>query len=285
MADNKEKLPQGQSVTDNSKSTESKTPFIQVINEIAATILLAFCAVCVIYAIVIFARESKQDIVRHDFTYTIRVDSTGNVIPLAQMQVDSIIVSIKQHEQMIKDRYEYVLEQREYSQNYLTIGGIFVTVILSIFGFFGYKSFRNIEEDAKSSAQKIAEEKTEEIAKEQATAVALRLNRKLNNKLEIDQQNSLTNFKNRDIPDMVSKAVELKFGSIVGDKMSKVDDVTGKLSAIEKDVSELKRARDEDALLRRPTQKKRMSLADVPGIRPTDLNKLANNSETENSEG
>lgn len=262
-------------------SSEDKSSCLRFINEIAATVILTLSVISVVAAIVIFSLGSKREVVRHEYTFTIKVDSTTNLTPAAQMQVDSIISSIKQHEHIINDRYDYVLEQRENALNYLTVGGIFVTVILSIFGFFGYKSFRNIEEDAKLSAKKIAENKTEEIAEEQATSVALRLNKKLNNKLEVDQQNALTSFKNRVIPDAVVKAVEQKFGQVVEDKILKVDVALEKLQTIEQDITELKRAKDEEIQSRKPARKKRMRLEDAPGIQSAEINNLGNNTENE----
>ena len=229
----------------------------------------------------IFAIGSKREVVKHEYTYTIKVDSAGNVTPAAQLQVDSMISTIKQHEHLIQDRYDYVLEQRENSQDYLTVGGIFVTVILSIFGFFGYKSFKSIEEDAKSSAKKIAADKAEEIANEKATDVATKLNNRLNNELKKEQQKALQDFKKEDIPDMVSRAVEQKFGIVVGDKMSKVDVALEKIPTIENDISELKRARDDENQVKRPVRKKRHSLADGPGLQPAELNSLAQSSENE----
>lgn len=287
MADNKEKPTQSQGVNNSSDSKENKPSGLQLFNEIAATVILMVSAISVVAAIVIFALGSKREVVQHEYTYTIKVDSTGNIVPAAQLQVDSIITSIKQHEQIIKDRYDYVLEQRENSQNYLTVGGIFVTVILSIFGLFGYKSFRNIEEDAKLSAKKIAEEHTEEIAKEQATSVALRLNKKLNNQLVAEQQETLNSFKNRVIPDMVYRALDLKFGTVVGERFLKVDEILDKMPAIEKDIVELKRAKDEFAFIRKPTPRKRMRLEDAPGIQPAELNDIdrKGDSKTANIEG
>ena len=173
MADNSNEKPaQEQGIEEKTEQKEDRSSSLGFYNEIAATILLVFCAVSVVVAIVIFAIGSKREVVKHEYTYTIKVDSAGNVTPAAQLQVDSMISTIKQHEHLIQDRYDYVLEQRENSQDYLTVGGIFVTVILSIFGFFGYKSFKSIEEDAKSSAKKIAADKAEEIANEKATDVA-----------------------------------------------------------------------------------------------------------------
>lgn len=282
MADNSNEKPaQEQGIEEKTEQKEDRSSSLGFYNEIAATILLFFCAVSVVVAIVIFAIGSKREVVKHEYTYTIKVDSAGNVTPAAQLQVDSMISTIKQHEHLIQDRYDYVLEQRENSQDYLTVGGIFVTVILSIFGFFGYKSFKSIEEDAKSSAKKIAADKAEEIANEKATDVATKLNNRLNNELKIEQQKALRDFKKEDIPDMVSRAVEQKFGIVVGDKMSKVDVALEKIPTIESDISELKRARDDENQVKKPVRKKRYSLADGPGLQPAELNSIAQSSENE----
>ena len=282
MADNSNEKPaQEQGIEEKTEQKEDRSSSLGFYNEIAATILLVFCAVSVVVAIVIFAIGSKREVVEHEYTYTIKVDSAGNVTPAAQLQVDSMISTIKQHEHLIQDRYDYVLEQRENSQDYLTVGGIFVTVILSIFGFFGYKSFKSIEEDAKSSAKKIAADKAEEIANEKATDVATKLNNRLNNELKIEQQKALRDFKKEDIPDMVSRAVEQKFGIVVGDKMSKVDVALEKIPTIESDISELKRARDDENQVKKPVRKKRYSLADGPGLQPAELNSIAQSSENE----
>ena len=260
---------------------------MKTFNEIVATLILVLCVVGAIFAFLMYGNTKNRETVKHEYVYTIRVDSTGVVTKESQAQIDSVIATIKEHEHAINDRYGYILEQRENSESYLTIGGIFVTIVLSVFGFFGYKSFKSIEEDVKAQAKKIAEKTTEETAKEQATSVALRLNKKLNNQLVAEQQETLNSFKNRVIPEMVSRALELKFGTIVGDKMSVVEDMIGRLTAIEKDISELKRARDEEALVKKPARKKRMSLADGPGIQPAELNGLDNNSNngTVKSEG
>ena len=283
----KAKDVQEQFETEHIESLSDKYSCLRFYNEIAATVILTISAICVVVAIVIFAIGSKREVIKHEYTYTIKVDSTGNVTPTAQLQLDSMISTIKHHEHLIQDRYDYVLEQRENSQDYLTVGGIFVTVILSIFGFFGYKSFRNIEEDAKASAKKIAADKAEEIANEKATNVATKLNNSLNNELKKEQQKILRDFKKEDIPDMVSRTVELKFGSVVGDKMSKVDAALEMIPTIENDISELKRARDDENQIKKPVRKKRYSLADGPGLQPAELNSLAqsNENETPKSEG
>lgn len=283
---NDKPILQGPFIDDKTEPKEDKSSCLRFVNEIAATVILTLSAICIVVAIVIFALGSKHEVVKHEYTYTIKVDSTGNVTPASQKQVDSIISTIKRHEHLIEDRYNYVLEQREDSQNYLTVGGIFVTVILSIFGFFGYKSFRNIEEDAKASAKKIAADKAEEIANDRATKVATTLNNKLNIELKREQKEALHNFKKKDIPDMVSRAVEEKFGFVVGDKMSKVDAALEKIPTIESNILELKMAKDDETQIKRIARKKRTELKDVPGLQPEELNSLAqgSNNETTKSE-
>lgn len=260
---------------------------LKIINEIAATIVLLLCVLGAIIAFHIYGTTKNRETVQHEYVYTIRVDSTGVITKECQAQIDSVVTTVKEHEQAINDRYGYILEQRENSESYLTIGGIFVTIVLSVFGFFGYKSFKSIEEDAKAQAKKIAEDTTEKIAEEKATTVATKLNNKLNNELKKEQKETLRTFKKENIPDMVTKAVEQKFGTIVGTKMSTVEEVIGRLSEIEKDIMQLKKAKDEVELVKKPTRNRRPSLADGPGIQPAELNDFAKkcDSETANSKG
>lgn len=272
-------IQQGQFIDDKNEPKEDKSSCLRFVNEIAATVILTLSAICIVVAIVIFALGSKHEVVKHEYTYTIKVDSAGNVTPASQMQVDSIISTIKKHEHLIEDRYNYVLEQRENSQNYLTVGGIFVTVILSIFGFFGYKSFRNIEEDAKASAKKIAADKAEEVANDKATKVATKLNKRLNIELKKEQKETLLDFKKKDIPDMVSRTVEQKFGLVVGDKMTKVDTVLEKIPTLENDISELKMAKEDETQIKKPARRKKTNSPEVPGLQPAELNSLAQSGE------
>lgn len=270
---------QGQNTAEAGNSEEDKTACLRFINEVAATVILVFCVVGAIVSFYIFACSSNRDVVQHEYVYTIRVDSTGLITKASQAQIDSVISTIKEHEHAIKDRYEYLLEQRENSENYLTIGGIFVTIVLSVFGFFGYKSFKSIEEDAKASAKKIAADKAEEIAEFKANTVATKLNNKLNTELKKEQKEALQTFKKEVIPDCVSRVVEKKFGDTVGDKMTTVEAIQKKLPGIESDIVELKKMKDE-VTLAKPVRR-RISLADGPGIKPADLNSLSQNGDVE----
>lgn len=58
---------------------------------------------------------------------------------------DSLMQVINKHEHVIEERYNAILEEKYNTQQYWTIAGILTTVVITILGFFGYKSFKDIE--------------------------------------------------------------------------------------------------------------------------------------------
>ena len=90
---------------------------------------------------------------------------------------------MSKHEQRIADKYEYIIEQRSNIEDYLTWGGILLTVVISIFGFFGYKSLHDIQErilkHVEPSAQKAAEDKAEKICRSKHDAYETRTKAKI----------------------------------------------------------------------------------------------------------
>ena len=207
--------PKNDNTNINSRNTNSKEctcwPKVKYINEIAATAILFLCITSLLFAFIRYIWTSNKTIIQHEYTYTIKVNSSGTVTPASQVQIDSIKESIKSQEHLIKDHYDYLLEQREKSENLLTTGGIIISIILSIFGFFGYKSFKSIEEEAMAQAKKIAQNTAENIATTKAKNVSERLGEELENKLKKDQAKYFKTIKEKDLLDAVQKAVDGKF--------------------------------------------------------------------------
>ena len=77
--------------------------------------------------------------------------------------VDSINNIITQHEILLKEHYRHLLEKRDWDDSIITIGSLLVGIIISILGFFGFRSFKSIED--KSS--EVAKEESQFIAKQQ----------------------------------------------------------------------------------------------------------------------
>lgn len=84
---------------------------------------------------------------------------------LSEEQADSLITIVKRHERELAERYQYALEQKMNQDQYFSFGTFLVGVILSIFGFFGYKSIKSIEEKANKDAERAAKLTSEEVTK------------------------------------------------------------------------------------------------------------------------
>lgn len=97
---------------------------------------------------------------------------------LAKEQVDSLITAIKHQESQLSDKYQYVLEQKMNQDQYFSLGTFLVGVVLSVFGFFGYKSIKSIEEKANKDAERAAKQTSEDVTREY-------LNEKLDGKVTL----------------------------------------------------------------------------------------------------
>lgn len=58
---------------------------------------------------------------------------------------DSLIQVINKHEHVLEDRYNAILEEKQDAQRYWSIAGVVASIIIAVFGVFGYKSFKDIE--------------------------------------------------------------------------------------------------------------------------------------------
>lgn len=126
-------------------------------------VLIALCVICLLgafgFACYLFSNNTVQDV---NVQIVMQVDSTGVLSEESLQQAENLKAELVRHEQLLEDRYKHVLEQKENLNDMLTIGGMFLTIILALFGFFGYKSMVSLEDkvklDAKSTAEKTAKE-------------------------------------------------------------------------------------------------------------------------------
>ena len=127
-------------------------------------ILIVICVIALLgaffFSCMLFVKSNVQDV---NVQIAMPVDSTGVISAEALQQAEELKAELVRHEQLLEDRYKHVLEQKENMNDMLTIGGMFLTIVLALFGFFGYKSISSIEEKVK----KVAKEAAEETAKEE----------------------------------------------------------------------------------------------------------------------
>lgn len=71
--------------------------------------------------------------------------------------IDSLITVVKDYELKLDEKYQYLLENRQDEERFKTWGALIVGVIVSICGFWGYKSLKDLREDITANTEKTAE--------------------------------------------------------------------------------------------------------------------------------
>lgn len=125
---------------------------------------LLYCGI-VVCGVLLVKNNSKQTIVKHEIQLSVIPDSLGILPKDVYMVVDSLQTYIHITEQRIADKYEYFLEQKKDENILFSVGSLFGGIFISILGFFGYKSFKDIEAKAEKQAGIIAAESAEEFLK------------------------------------------------------------------------------------------------------------------------
>ena len=131
--------------------------------DISAGLILAICAISLVVILIVCVCKKQQIPVEHTIDLRVAYDSIPESI-IDKSVVDSINSIITQHENSLKEHYRYLLEKRDWDDSIITVGSLLVGIIISILGFFGFRSFKSIEE----KATLVAEEKTLLVAKSEA---------------------------------------------------------------------------------------------------------------------
>ena len=177
---------------------------IKKFNDYAATVILVLTVIAALSVLIFYAisKNFLKDSQEEKVVCVIATDSTGVVTPESYALAESVKEAFEVQEHAIEDKYKYIIEQKERTQDYLTWGGLIITIVLSIFGFFGYKSISSIEEKIKNSVQNNAT--TEAVKK--ATEYA-------ENNLQSYEKKTTENiedkFKNKS--ESLDNAIEVKF--------------------------------------------------------------------------
>ena len=150
-----------------------------LLNDRLASWILAICALVLIVTLAVVAIVSSCKHVepqRVELTLVPADSVSGasqfskrdDMVMISRCKLDSIVARFDAHEAQLAQKYQYVIEKREEEDNYRNIFMLIFGIAVSTVGFFGYRSFADIEK----RAMKVAEEKAEEVAKEQAQKTA-----------------------------------------------------------------------------------------------------------------
>lgn len=99
-------------------------------------------------------------------------------------EVDSMVKVLQNHEALLEQKYQYVMEQKEEEDRFKTYLAIIASIILSIAAFFGFKTISDLKKQCREEASAIAsqisedtattaaEKKADEVARTKADEVA-----------------------------------------------------------------------------------------------------------------
>lgn len=113
-------------------------------------------------AIALWTLKRDVPIVQHKVSFS--VDSLGREV-YSKSDVDSLIGIVQNQERVLSQKYQYLMEEHSKEDTSKTLITFIVGAIISVCGFFGYKSFKDI----KDHGTKIAETKAIDVAKREIT--------------------------------------------------------------------------------------------------------------------
>ena len=82
--------------------------------------------------LVLYATGMKHTTNRTEITFMVKADSTGMVTPETRAMADSIVAVLTKDEQLLADKYQYVIDQQAKTQDFLAIGGILAQLQISV---------------------------------------------------------------------------------------------------------------------------------------------------------
>ena len=97
-------------------------------------------------------------------------DGSNFLIP--KESLDSVVTRLELHENELNQKYQYILEKRDGEDNYRNIFMLVFGIAVSVAGFFGYRSFSNVEEKAMEIAEAKSDEVVNRVAPDKAEAKA-----------------------------------------------------------------------------------------------------------------
>lgn len=139
--------------------------------------LIAIALIAVLASVVIISLSKRVEPQRVEIAFvpadslpsdTSASPADKNLLYIRKADLDSIVARFDAHEAQLAQKYQYIIEKRDEEENYRNIFMLIFGIAVSTVGFFGYRSFADIEK----RAMKVAEEKAEQVAKEQAQKTA-----------------------------------------------------------------------------------------------------------------
>lgn len=136
-------------------SSETKS-FMDWLRESSALIMIFICACALIAPFIIQSlNHTSQEI-------TIRVCSVDSIPSdkvLSASDAAKVFHELEKQEMVLSEKYDYVLQQRDNEFRWQSYLSYVIGIIVSICGFFGYKSIQDVKQDVNKKIADITDER------------------------------------------------------------------------------------------------------------------------------
>lgn len=142
------------------------------LNNILASVIIFLAAITLFVLLFMMASKVKrQDILPEHIVIELKSDSTLTITSDDCVKiVDSLNAIMLKREQVLANKYQYVLQKRAFEDSIFSMGSVIVGIVLAILGFWGLKSFQSIEDKAELIAERMAESETKKYLANNAKA-------------------------------------------------------------------------------------------------------------------
>lgn len=156
-----------QEMAENTENSNSK-PALEnkdsnLINSLGGILLFIAAVALIVIAVVFIIKFPKYETATPVYLY-VQSDSLGVLTESSETAIDSLMYLLNRQDSALVANYDNLIKQKQEESFIMTFGGLIVSVILAIFGFFGYKSFKSIEDKAINTAEEIVNKKFRDLS-------------------------------------------------------------------------------------------------------------------------
>lgn len=124
--------------------------------------VLVICIIAALVVAIILTLKYPTEKQTYNIELTVKTDTLGSLTKESQAMMDSVIHVVANQNRVLQGKYETMADHETDNLVMVKIGGILVTVIVSILGFFGFRSIKSIEEIAVNNAEGAAKKKLDD---------------------------------------------------------------------------------------------------------------------------
>lgn len=172
-------------------------------------VLLFIAAVALILIAVVFILKFPKYETSTPVCLYVQSDSLGVLTESSEKAIDSLVYLVNRQDSALVANYDNLVKQKQEESIIMTFGGLIVSVILAIFGFFGYKSFKSIEDKAINTAEEVVNKKFRELSNVEVEHIKNHLVESIDNRFVTEYndkfQKKIEEYTNKNFSELINR--------------------------------------------------------------------------------